>query len=216
MGSTIWDARWSDVRRARHQRARKSFGRAQTASGALHAFIDRYGGRRDLGTPGRRQSTAWAVHYGSVTGQAHTSTGEEHAFFAPRGPARDDGSRHARRQLERRLRRRQLRRRRRVADDGEDAAAGIPLLERRDVGAADKPGRRQRGDGQRRRPRGRLRVHRRQRVVQGVLDRERDCRGPRLARRKQRGQQPELLRPDGRRLASQQWDASTRSSTRTA
>jgi probable HAF family extracellular repeat protein len=57
-------------------------GRAQTASGAFHAFIDGHGGKRDLGTLGGAESTAWAVHYGSVTGQAHTSTGEEHAFFA--------------------------------------------------------------------------------------------------------------------------------------
>lgn len=57
-------------------------GRAQTASGAFHAFIDGFGGKRDLGTLGGAESTAWAVHYGSVTGQAHTSTGEEHAFFA--------------------------------------------------------------------------------------------------------------------------------------
>lgn len=57
-------------------------GRAQTATGAFHAFIDGYAGKRDLGTLGGAESTAWAVHYGSVTGQAHTSTGEEHAFFA--------------------------------------------------------------------------------------------------------------------------------------
>jgi probable HAF family extracellular repeat protein len=57
-------------------------GRAQTASGAFHAFADGFGGNHDLGTLGGAESTAWAVHYGSVTGQAHTSTGEEHAFFA--------------------------------------------------------------------------------------------------------------------------------------
>ena len=56
-------------------------GRAQTASGAYHAFAEGYYGLRDLGTLGGADSTAFATFSAMVVGQAQTATGELHAFM---------------------------------------------------------------------------------------------------------------------------------------
>jgi len=55
-------------------------GRAQTVSGAYHAFADGEFGRADVGTLGGRDSTAFAATYSMVVGQAQTATGQYHAF----------------------------------------------------------------------------------------------------------------------------------------
>ena len=55
-------------------------GRAQTASGAYHAFADGYFGRIDLGTLGGGDSTAFAATLSRVVGQAQTASGQSHAF----------------------------------------------------------------------------------------------------------------------------------------
>ncbi len=55
-------------------------GRAQTASGAYHAFAEGLFGRADVGTLGGRDSTAFAATYSTVVGQAQTASGQYHAF----------------------------------------------------------------------------------------------------------------------------------------
>ena len=55
-------------------------GRAQTTSGAYHAFSDGDQGRLDLGTLGGRDSTAFAVSGLLAVGQAQTASGQYHAF----------------------------------------------------------------------------------------------------------------------------------------
>ena len=57
-------------------------GRAQTASGAYHAFVKGWSADRDLGTLGGAESTAVAAHGGQIVGRAQTANGEEHAFLA--------------------------------------------------------------------------------------------------------------------------------------
>jgi probable HAF family extracellular repeat protein len=55
-------------------------GRAQTASGAYHAFAQGAFGLKDLGTLGGADSTAFAVTSQLVVGQAQTASGDYHAF----------------------------------------------------------------------------------------------------------------------------------------
>jgi probable HAF family extracellular repeat protein len=62
-----------------------SVGRAQTTSGAYHAFVDGGFGRRDLGTLGGPQSTALAASGNLVVGQAQTASGQERAFLVELG-----------------------------------------------------------------------------------------------------------------------------------
>jgi probable HAF family extracellular repeat protein len=57
-------------------------GRAQTASGAYHAFTQGYFGERNLGTLGGAESTAFAVYGGVVVGQAQIASGQQRAFAA--------------------------------------------------------------------------------------------------------------------------------------
>ena len=60
-------------------------GRAQTAGGAYHAFVEGLFGRRDLGTLGGGDSTAFGASTTLVVGQAQTAGGQYHAFaFDPR------------------------------------------------------------------------------------------------------------------------------------
>jgi probable HAF family extracellular repeat protein len=54
-------------------------GRAQTASGAYHAFAEHYLGLKDLGTLGGTDSTAFANNF-MVVGQAQTAARALHAF----------------------------------------------------------------------------------------------------------------------------------------
>ena len=55
-------------------------GRAQTASGAYHAFAQGAFGVKDLGTLGGADSTAFAVTSQLAAGQAQTPSGDYHAF----------------------------------------------------------------------------------------------------------------------------------------
>ena len=55
-------------------------GRAQTASGAYHAFAQGAFGLKDLGTLGGTDSTAFAVISQTAVGQAQTTSGDYHAF----------------------------------------------------------------------------------------------------------------------------------------
>jgi probable HAF family extracellular repeat protein len=55
-------------------------GRAQTTSGAYHAFAEGFAGRIDIGTLGGRDSTAFGASFSTVVGQAQTASGPYHAF----------------------------------------------------------------------------------------------------------------------------------------
>jgi probable HAF family extracellular repeat protein len=55
-------------------------GRAQTASGAYHAFLQDWTGLHDLGTLGGRDSTAFGSSGIFVAGQAQNAAGQYHAF----------------------------------------------------------------------------------------------------------------------------------------
>ena len=59
-------------------------GRAQTASGAYHAFVQDSAGLRDLGTLGGGDSAAFGVGARYVVGQAQIASGRYHAFAVER------------------------------------------------------------------------------------------------------------------------------------
>ena len=66
-------------------------GRAQTASGAYHAFAEGFFGRQDIGTLGGGDSTAFGASTTFVVGQAQTAGGQYHAFaFNPRTSVKTD------------------------------------------------------------------------------------------------------------------------------
>ena len=96
----------SEDRNQRHMMSRFTAGviagRAQTASGAYHAFAEGEFGRADLGTLGGRDSTAFAANYTLVVGQAQTASGQYHAFSYDANQS-NDGPRDARRHVERGL-----------------------------------------------------------------------------------------------------------------
>ena len=55
-------------------------GRAQTASGAYHAFAQDSEGIHDIGTLGGRDSTAFGASVTLTVGQAQNAAGQYHAF----------------------------------------------------------------------------------------------------------------------------------------
>ena len=55
-------------------------GRAQTAGGAYHAFVEGYDPRTDIGTLGGTDSTAFGANSSQIVGQAQTAGGQYHAF----------------------------------------------------------------------------------------------------------------------------------------
>jgi probable HAF family extracellular repeat protein len=55
-------------------------GRAQTATGAYHAFTFGYAGKKDLGTLGGAESAAFAYGGGAVAGQSQIASGQTRAF----------------------------------------------------------------------------------------------------------------------------------------
>ena len=66
-------------------------GRAQTAGGAYHAFIDGAHGHKDLGTLGGGDSTAFAASSTFIVGQAQNASGQYRACaFDPRNSANTD------------------------------------------------------------------------------------------------------------------------------
>ncbi len=66
-------------------------GRAQTAGGAYHAFVEGYDPRTDIGALGGTDSTAFGASSSLAVGQAQTAGGQYHAFtFHPRTKAKVD------------------------------------------------------------------------------------------------------------------------------
>ena len=66
-------------------------GRAQTAGGAYHAFVEGYDPRTDIGALGGTDSTAFGASSSLAVGQAQTAGGHYHAFtFHPRTKAKVD------------------------------------------------------------------------------------------------------------------------------